>query len=90
MLYGHDLVGRIEPRADRRKGLLRITDLWWEDGFDPLATKGFVDALVDALVAHARFVGASRIVWPRLARHRALGAQVRDRLGPDGRLRARA
>lgn len=89
MLYGDDLVGRIEPRADRRKGLLRITDLWWETGFEPLATDGFVDALVDALVAHARFVGATRIVWPRLARHRALGAQVRARLGPDGRLSVR-
>lgn len=88
MLYGNDLVGRIEPRADRRTGLLRITDMWWEDGFDPLTTHGFVDAFVDALDAHARFVGASRIVWPRLARHGALGAEVRARLGPVGRLRA--
>ena len=47
-----------------------------------------VDAFVDALAAHSRFVGAKRIVWPRFARHRALGAEVRARLGPDGRLRA--
>ena len=88
LLYGDDLVGRIEPRADRRQGVLRINDVWWEDGFDPIASTGFIDALVDALVAHAAFVGASRIGWPRLARHRALGAEVRARLGPAGRLRA--
>jgi Uncharacterized protein conserved in bacteria len=88
VLYGPDLVGRIEPRADRRAGLLRVTDIWWQDGFDPLANTGFVDAFADALDAHARFVGARRIAWPRLARHRALGAEVRARLGPGGRLRA--
>lgn len=87
LLFGDDLVGRIEPRADRRAGVLRITDAWWQDGFDPLTADGFIDAFVDALIAHARFVGASRIVWPRLARHRALGAQVRARLGPEGRIR---
>jgi len=89
MLFGDDLVGRIEPRADRRKGLLRITDVWWQGGFDPRMAPGFVDAFVDALVAHARFVGATRIVWPRVARHRALGAEVRARLGPEGRLPGR-
>jgi uncharacterized protein YcaQ len=89
LLFGDDLVGRIEPRTDRRAGVLRITDIWWQDGFDPLMADGFIDAFVDALVAHARFVGASRIVWPRLARHRSLGAQVRARLGPEGRIRDR-
>jgi uncharacterized protein YcaQ len=88
ILFGDDLVGRIEPRADRRAGVLRITDLWWQDGFDPLAAPEFIDAFVEALDAHARFVGATRIAWPRSARHRALGAEVRARLGPDGRLRA--
>ena len=87
LLFGDDLVGRIEPRADRRAGVLRVVGLWWEAGFDPLAAPGFVDAFVEALVAQARFVGATRIAWPRVARHRALGAAVRARLGPDGRLR---
>lgn len=88
LLFGDDLVGRIEPRADRRQGVLRITDVWWEADFDPLTAPGFVDAFVEALAAHARFVGARRIVWPRVARHRALGAAVRALLGPEGRLRA--
>ena len=87
LLFGDRLVGRIEPRVDRAGGALRILDIWWEDGFDPLALEGFVDAFVEALRAHARFVGVDRIVWPRVARHRALGAAVRDRLGRPGAVR---
>ena len=84
ILYGDRLIGRIEPRADRRIGILRVIDIWWEDGFDPLATPGFIDALVEALAAHARFTNTRRIVLPRTARHRALAASVRERLGRAG------
>ena len=87
LLWGDRFVGRIEPRIDRRSGALRIVGLWFEEGFDPLASAGpgsFADAFVDALVAHARFTEMRRIVWPRVARHRALGAAVRARLGPNG------
>ena len=59
--------------------------MWWENGFDPLAADGFVDALVTALEAHARFTGASRIALPRTAGHRSIGAAIRERLGRDGR-----
>ncbi len=71
--------------------------MWWEDGFDPLgdvaATDGssggrFVDAFVDALEAHARFGGVGRIIWPRAARHRSLGQEVRARLRSGGAIRA--
>jgi uncharacterized protein len=86
LLFGDRLVGRIEPRADRKARSLRIVDLWWEDGFDPLAADGFVDALGEALVAHARFVGATRVVWPRVARHRALGERIRALLGVGGKI----
>jgi uncharacterized protein YcaQ len=97
MLYGDRLVGRIEPRFDRAAGALRLIDVWWETGFDPLgdpaATDGssggrFVDAFVDALVAHARFGGVGRVVWPRAARHQALGQAVRARLGARGAIQA--
>jgi uncharacterized protein YcaQ len=88
ILFGDRLVGRIEPRVDRRHGVLRVLDMWWEDGFDPAAATGFVDALVDALEAHARFLGATRIHLPRVARHRALAAVIRGRLGSGGRLRS--
>ncbi len=87
LLFGDRLIGRIEPRADRAAGVLRIIDIWWEDAIDPLDLEGFVDAFVAALESHARFVGAGRIGWPRTARHRALGAAVRERLGRDGRIR---
>jgi hypothetical protein len=89
VLFGDRLVGRIEPRFDRRTGSVRVLDLWWEAGFDPLAEAGFVDALTDALEAHARFGEVARIVLPRAVRHRPLAAAVRARLGTGGRIRER-
>jgi uncharacterized protein len=81
ILYGDRLVGRIEPRIDRKAGTRRILGAWWEDGFDPLAEDGFVDALVDALDAHRQFGGVRKLAWPRTARLRAVGVEVRRRLG---------
>jgi len=88
LLYGDRFVGRIEPRIDRKAGTLRVLDVWWEDGFDPLdgTNPGFVDAFVEALRAHVGFAGLERVVLPRTARHRAFTAAVRGRLGPRGRL----
>jgi len=82
LLYGDRFVGRIEPRIDRKAGALRILGLWWEDGFDPLdgANPGFADAVAEALRAHLGFAGLGRVTWPRVARHRAFAAAVRDRL----------
>jgi uncharacterized protein YcaQ len=88
ILWGDRLVGRIEPRFDRRAGVLRVVGLWWEDGFDPLDAEGFADAFIDALVAHAAFGGMGRIGWPRGARHQALGRLVRADLGANGRIRS--
>jgi uncharacterized protein YcaQ len=88
ILAGDRLVGRIEPRIDRKTDTLAILDLWWEDGVEPLAEPWLVEGLVDAIVAHARFGGVGRVGWPRAARHRALGSAVRARLGPGGRVRA--
>ena len=83
LLYGDRIVGRIEPRIDRRAGALRVLDVWWEEGFDPLGDEnpGFVDALADALRAHLAFAGLARVVLPRTARHRALVRALRVRLG---------
>jgi uncharacterized protein YcaQ len=88
ILFGDRLVGRIEPRVDRHHGVLRILDVWWEEGFEPVDEVDFVDAFVDALEAQARLLGASRIHLPRVARHRAMATAVRDRLGSGGRLRS--
>ncbi len=87
ILFGDRLVGRIEPRIDRQTRTLRVLDLWWETGFDPTVEDGFAVAFGEALVAHARFLGADRLILPRMARHRRLAAAVRARLAPGGRIR---
>lgn len=80
LLYGDRLVGRIEPRIDRRAGALRILDVWWEDAFEPLGDPAFVPALAEALLAHRDFAGARRVLLPRTARHRGLAAALRPLL----------
>jgi uncharacterized protein YcaQ len=84
VMFGDRLVGRIEPRADRAAGAVRVVGMWWEDGFDPLATSGFADALAEALDAHRRFLGLSRVVLPRVARHREVARVLRERLEAQG------
>jgi uncharacterized protein YcaQ len=83
LMYGDRFVGRIEPRIDRKSGALRILGLWWEDGFDPMdgANPGFAAAVAEALRAHLEFTGLARVTWPRVVRHRAFAAAVRERLG---------
>ena len=81
ILFGDRLVGRIEPRIDRKADTLRILGAWWEEGFDPLDTEGFVDAFAEAIDAHRAFGGVRRLAWPRTARPRALGVEVKRRLG---------
>lgn len=88
ILYGDRLVGRIEPRIERRARTLRILDLWWEPGFDPLAEPGFVGALAAAIAAHRDFAAATRVALPRQVRHRALVLELRGRLGRGNAERA--
>lgn len=80
VLYGDHLVGRIEPRFERRAGTLRIAGLWWEDGFDPLADARFVPAFGETLEAHRRFGNSARITYPRGVRHRPFVTAVREYL----------
>ena len=40
VLYGDRLVGRIEPRIDRKAGTLRILGAWWEDWLRPARGRG--------------------------------------------------
>ena len=81
VLYGDRLVGRIEPRIERKTDTLRIAGLWWEGGFDPLEEPGFAAAFTAAIDAHRRFGGVRRLAWPREARHRELGRLVRAGIG---------
>jgi uncharacterized protein YcaQ len=54
ILRGDRLVGRIEPVFDRKEGVLRVNNVWWEDGARPVA-------LDRPLKSLARFVGAKEI-----------------------------
>jgi uncharacterized protein len=63
VLFGDRLVGRIEPRIDRAARTVRVLGLWWEEGFDPRAADGFVEAMRAALRAYLDFAGARRIEW---------------------------
>jgi uncharacterized protein YcaQ len=83
ILFGDRLVGRIEPRIERRTKSLEIVGLWWEPGFDPLAVDGFVEAFTTALEAHRRFGGLDRASFPRTVRHRPFVNAVRAAIGRD-------
>jgi len=85
ILFGDRLVGRIEPRIDRKAGTLRVIGLWWEDGFDPVGTPGFVEAIVEAIDAHRRFGAVTRVSLPRTHVHRPFVAAVRERLAMEVR-----
>ena len=77
ILFGDRLVGRIEPRIERRTRTLRIAGLWWEAGFEPQAAPGFGDAFAEALDALRRFGGVERIALPTATRHRPLARLVK-------------
>jgi uncharacterized protein YcaQ len=65
LLYGDRFIGRIEPRINRKAGVLRVLGLWWEKGFDPRAHRGLPDAMATALEAHRKFAGVEKLDVPR-------------------------
>jgi hypothetical protein len=64
ILFRDRFVARIEPRIDADEGTVSVLGLWWEDGFVPRRTEGFVEAMRDALDAYLAFAGAGRLEWP--------------------------
>ena len=42
ILFGDRLVGRIEPRLERRAGRLAIAGVWFEPGFEPMEEPHFI------------------------------------------------
>jgi uncharacterized protein YcaQ len=76
ILFGDRFIGRIEPRLDRKERNLRILGIWFEDGFEPMQTPGFIGALRDAIEAYRSFVGADTIAWPRSRIGRAIGVAL--------------
>jgi uncharacterized protein YcaQ len=75
ILFGERIVGRIEPKIDRREGVLHVIGVWWEDGFDP-AQSAFVEAMREALRAYCAFVGADRLVWGRSRATREMARRI--------------
>jgi uncharacterized protein len=61
ILYGDALVGRIEPRMDRRAGVLHVSAPRMERRMRRTERLDFERALDTALRAHQRLVGAARI-----------------------------
>jgi len=90
ILYGERLIGRIEPRIDRRAGTLEIRGLWLEPGFDAFAQSGFMAAFADALDAHRRFGDVRRVsfaAWtPRRPGERRQIAEARRLVAEARRL----
>ena len=61
VLWGDRLVGRIEPRIDRKAGVLRVPQARLEQRMRRTERLDFDAALGRALEAHRRFSGAARI-----------------------------
>jgi uncharacterized protein YcaQ len=73
ILFRDRLVGRIEPRIDRRSGRVEVLGLWWEERFHPRRADGFVEAMRAALRAYLRFGGARQVAWaPHLTKEKRL------------------
>jgi uncharacterized protein len=81
ILFGDRLVGRIEPRLDRKAQVVRVLGLTWEPSFDPMQAPGFAPAFAAALDNYAGFGRADSVVAPPGAAHqllfRALTGEVR-------------
>jgi len=60
ILYGDDLVARLDPKLDRTTMTLEIKGFWFEDDA-PVKDVEFGNALAKGLIRFAKFVGAKRI-----------------------------
>ena len=76
ILYGDRLVGRLEPRMNRRSRELTILGIWFESGFSG-EDADFVRGLSSAIEAYLGLVGAGRVSWPRSGAGRQVGAAIR-------------
>jgi hypothetical protein len=66
ILEGERLVGRLDPKLHRDRGVLEIKGLWWEAGVK--TTRARRCALEEALARLATFVGAEEVAWARGSR----------------------
>ena len=59
ILYGDDLVARLDPKLDRTTGTLHILGFWLED--DAPKDEAFANALANGLIRFARMTGAVKV-----------------------------
>ena len=60
ILYGDDLVARLDPKLDRTTMTLEIKGFWHEDDA-PVKDADFADALAKGLIRFAKFLDAKRV-----------------------------
>lgn len=78
ILYGDDLVARLDPRLDRKTMTLEILGFWFEDDA-PVKDIAFADALARGLVRFARFLEAKKVTMQAM-RPASLRSHVQSRL----------
>lgn len=61
VLYGDRLVARLEPKMDRKNGVMIVRGYWVEGGFEP--TEDYEEKLHRNLESFAKFHGAKEIDW---------------------------
>jgi hypothetical protein len=61
ILYGDRIVGRLDPKVDRKEKKLIVRGLWYEEGFKP--DEEYEDAFGKTLDDFAKFNGAEEIDW---------------------------
>ena len=58
ILEGEKLIGRLDPKLHRERGVLEVKNLWWEPGVrDSMGRRASLETALDRLV---RLVGAER------------------------------
>lgn len=78
ILYGDDLVARLDPRLDRKTMTLEILGFWLEDDA-PLKDVAFAEALARGLARFARFLEAKKVTTQSI-RPTSLRSHVQSRL----------
>ncbi len=63
ILWRANLVGRLDPKLDRKRGVLMVQGLWFEDP-SLVRNRAFQTALRRAVKRFARFHRATEIEWP--------------------------
>ncbi|MGE5248738.1 MAG: DNA glycosylase AlkZ-like family protein [Bacteroidota bacterium] len=81
VLYGDDLVARLDPKLDRKTGTLHVLGFWLEE--DTIPDQAFAAALGRGLTTLAHMAGAQKVALGTI-KPAALRREVRKILASDG------